>query len=218
MRRKKRAKLLFGLKVLAICGAAVFMVIGVREFYADARNGIDKEGETGDIKITEESLVVEPEMTTIPEIEENAVTERQSVGVTGEYQRIIYSMDWDADDCQMLMKIAMAEAEGESVEGKALVMLVVLNRVWSDDFPGTIREVIFQPKQFSSVTEGGRYYTTEPNEECYEALDLIMSGWDESQGTLYFESTDKSDWHRKNLKFLFQYGNHYFYTDKELME
>ena len=66
----------------------------------------------------------------------------------------------------MLMKIAMAEAEGESVEGKALVMLVVLNRVWSDAFPDTIEEVIFQPRQFTPAVPGGRYYTTEPDDGC----------------------------------------------------
>lgn len=34
----------------------------------------------------------------------------------------------------------MAEAEGEDTEGKALVILVVLNRVWSDDFRIPSRE------------------------------------------------------------------------------
>lgn len=130
---------------------------------------------------------------------------------TSTYESMIMSRDWDAEDSQMLLKIAIAEAEGESVEGKALVMLVVLNRVWSDDFPGTIEEVIFQPKQFSPVAEGGRYYTTEPNEECYEALELVMSGWDESYGALYFESCERSSWHSENLEFLYQVGNHKFY-------
>ncbi len=128
-----------------------------------------------------------------------------------EYTSAIHSRDWDAEESQMLMKLAMAEAEGESVEGKALVMLVVLNRVWSDDFPGTIEEVIFQPKQFSPVTEGGRYYTTEPNEECREALELVMNGWDESGGALYFESCEGGSWHSENLEYLFQEGNHKFY-------
>ncbi len=218
VRRKKRTKLLFGLKVLAICGAAVFMIKGVGEFYADVRNGASKEEETGEIRVIGESLIEAPEMATMLEIEENAVIEKQSVGVTEEHQRNIYSMDWDADDSQMLMKIAMAEAEGESIEGKALVMLVVLNRVWSDDFPDTIEEVIFQKNQFSPVVEGGRYWTTVPDAGCHEALEMVMDGWDESQGALYFESTGKSEWHRKNLKLLFQYGNHYFYTDKELAE
>lgn len=130
---------------------------------------------------------------------------------TSTYESMVMSRDWDAADSQMLLKIAMAEAEGESVEGKALVILVVLNRVWSDDFPGTIEEVIFQPKQFSPVVEGGRYYTTEPNEECYEALELVMSGWDESYGALYFESCERSSWHSENLEFLYQVGNHKFY-------
>lgn len=128
------------------------------------------------------------------------------------YQSIIQSRDWDGEDSEMLMKIAMAEAEGESVEGKALVMLVVLNRVWSDGFPDSIEEVIFQRNQFSPVREGGRYWTTEPNDECREALDLVMDGWDESQGALYFEAADNEQgWHSRNLEFLFQHGGHKFY-------
>lgn len=143
-------------------------------------------------------------------------TAAETVSTTAEepeptYESMIMSRDWDAEDSRMLMKIAMAEAESESVEGKALVMLVVLNRVWSDEFPGTIEEVIFQPKQFSPAAEGGRYYTTEPDEECYEALELVMSGWDESYGALYFESCENSSWHSENLEFLYQVGNHKFY-------
>ena len=224
MRRKKRAKLLFGLKVLAICGAAVFMVKGVGEFYADAGNDAGKEEETGEIQITEESMIAELKTVTMLEIEENEITERQSVEEVSECQSNIPGMDWDAEDAYLLEKIAMAEAEGEGVEGKALVMLVVINRVRSDRFPDTIKEVIYQRTgsggwQFSTMQEGGRWYTTEPDRECREALELIrIEKWDESRGALYFESAGKSDWHRKNLEFLFRYGNHYFYTDKELME
>lgn len=128
-----------------------------------------------------------------------------------EYTSIIGSRDWDCEDTEILLKIAMAEAEGESVEGKALVMLVVLNRVWSDEFPGTIEEVVFQPRQFSPVREGGRYYTTEPDEGCYKALEMVEQGWDESYGALYFESCEGGSWHSDNLEFLFQVGNHKFY-------
>lgn len=127
------------------------------------------------------------------------------------YTSMIYSRDWGAEDSRILLKIAMAEAEGETVEGKALVMLVVLNRVWSDEFPNSIEAVVFQPKQFSPVREGGRYYTTEPDAGCYKALELVMSGWDESYGALYFESCEKDSWHSENLEFLYQVGNHRFY-------
>lgn len=127
------------------------------------------------------------------------------------YVSMIGSRDWGAEASEILLKIAMAEAEGESVEGKALVMLVVLNRVWSDEFPGTIEDVVFQPRQFSPVREGGRYYTTKPDRECYEALELVAQGWDESYGALYFESCKSDSWHSENLEFLFQEGNHKFY-------
>lgn len=127
------------------------------------------------------------------------------------YTSEIHSYDWDGGDSQKLLKLAMAEAEGESVEGKALVMLVALNRVWSDEFPDSIEEVIFQKNQFSPVAEGGRYWTTEPDAGCYEALELVMDGWDESQGALYFESTGKDGLHSQNLEFLFEFGGHKFY-------
>ena len=125
------------------------------------------------------------------------------------------SMDFDVGEAYLLAKIAMAEAEGESTEGKALVMLVVLNRVLSDDFPDTIGEVIFQHKgdsyQFTTVGSG-RIYDNEPNEDCWDAIDLIQSGWDESEGALYFESSKSSDtWHSRNLDLLFTYGGHKFY-------
>lgn len=127
------------------------------------------------------------------------------------YESMVRSRDWGAEDSEMLLQIAMAEAEGESVEGKALVMLVVLNRVWSEQFPDTVEEVIFQKNQFSVTVDGGRYWTTEPDAGCYEALEMVMSGWDESQGALYFESCEADSWHSRNLEYLFQEGGHRFY-------
>ena len=116
----------------------------------------------------------------------------------------------DSTDEEIMLKIAMAEAEGESTEGKALVMLVVLNRVQSGEFPDTVSEVVFQDRQFSPVADG-RYYTVTPNEDCYAALELIESGWDESQGAMYFENYGADCWHSRNLEFLYQEGNHNFY-------
>lgn len=115
-----------------------------------------------------------------------------------------------SEESYILRKITMAEAEGESIEGKALVICVILNRVRSKDFPNTIEEVIFQKNQFSPVLDG-RYYEVDPNADCEEALQMVADGWDESHGALYFESNGKSTWHRDNLEYLFQLGNHYFY-------
>lgn len=134
-----------------------------------------------------------------------------------ETQRAPYiaSMDWGAEDAYLLAKIAMAEAEGEDTEGKALVILTVLNRVWAPQFPGTIEEVITQPGAFTSYWDG-RWNRVEPNEDCYNALHKVqVEHWDESQGALYFErSTAEDTWHSRNLVKLFDHGNHTFYTEK----
>lgn len=111
---------------------------------------------------------------------------------------------------EILLRLAMAEAEGESTEGKALVMLSVLNRVDSSIFPDTVEEVVFQETQYSAVLDG-RYYSVIPNEDCLAALALVESGWDESQGAMYFENYGMDSWHSRNLEFLFREGNHRFY-------
>ena len=115
----------------------------------------------------------------------------------------------------LLAKLAMAEAEGEDLKGKAFVMLVVLNRVNDDEFPDTIKEVIFQESdgtyQFSPIGDG-RFFKQEPSDECYEALELVKTGYDESKGALYFTSIkEQSTWHSRNLDLLFEHGGHLFY-------
>lgn len=182
-------------------GAACFAVSGISEML-----GQEKEKSRPVYIATEEVA----ETTYTPEVEEATQPTETAKAVETE-EPLIASMDWDKDDSYLLCKIAMAEAESEGVRGKALVMLVVLNRVWSNEFPDTIEEVIFQKNQFSPVANG-RYDAVEPDEECYEALKLIqVDHWNESQDALYFESKSDSKWHSENLEFLFKYGKHYFY-------
>jgi len=120
---------------------------------------------------------------------------------------------WTDEEAQMLATLAMAEAEGEDIEGKALVILVVLNRVESDSFPDTIEGVIFQKDQFSPVAPGHRYYKVVPNADCWAALEMVERGWDESQGALYFERNTEKSWHSRNLIELFDHGKHTFYKE-----
>lgn len=171
-------------------------------------------------KISEQRMVSE----TAAAIEPETITEpKQTVAGTAPaeklteapYQSLAASMDWGAEESYLLAKIAMAEAESEDIEGKALVMMVVLNRVWDDKFPDSIEAVIYQSVQFSPI-DNGKFDSVEPDEECWEALNLIMlDKWDESMGATYFESKSKSTWHSENLKFLFRHGNHYFYEEWE---
>ena len=115
------------------------------------------------------------------------------------------------EDRYLLAKIAMAEAEGEDIEGKMLVIRVVLNRVESEEFPDTIEEVIYEDGQFAPVSNG-RFESVEPDSECWKAVCMVtLDEWDESEGALYFESCEGGSWHSDNLEYLFQSGNHKFY-------
>ena len=130
---------------------------------------------------------------------------------------VSYCRNLSENDKLMLAKIVMAEAEGESIDTKIYVILTILNRVESDKFPDTIEGVIFQKGngiyQFSPMASGGRYWTTEPNEECWKAVNIVNEMKEDiSNGSLYFESCTNSDnWHSRNLQFLFESDNTRFY-------
>ena len=128
------------------------------------------------------------------------------------YPEFTYSKDWSAEESYLLARIAMAEAEGCNTQTKTLIIMCVLNRVWSDEFPDTIEEVIFQENQFSPI-DNGRWDRVEPNEDCYEAVKAVMEAkYDYSGGATYFEScADEDNWHSRNLEFLYESEGIRFY-------
>lgn len=111
----------------------------------------------------------------------------------------------------MLLQIGMSEAGSVGVECMACVMRTVLNRVDDEWFPDNIHDVIFQKGQFTPTEDGG-YFMAIPSEQCELALEMVLSGWDNSDGALYFEScSDPDNWHSRNLEFLYQIGPMRFY-------
>ena len=128
------------------------------------------------------------------------------------YPEFTYSKDWSAKESYLLARIAMAEAEGCNTQTKTLIIMCVLNRVWSDEFPDTIEEVIFQENQFSPI-DNGRWDRVEPNEDCYEAVKVVMEAkYDYSGGATYFENcADEDNWHSRNLEFLYESEGIRFY-------
>lgn len=111
----------------------------------------------------------------------------------------------------MLLKLGMAErGNAGCTECIALVMRTVLNRVEADRFGSSVRSVILAPEQFTPVMDGS-YDSAQPNQLCREALDMILWGWDESQGALFYEWCEGESWHSKNLHLLFQHCDVRFY-------
>ncbi len=113
----------------------------------------------------------------------------------------------------LLLDVAMAEAEGEDSVGKALVMITVLNR--TDYFGAAIPEIIYAPGQFATGRMG-----IQPGEDCYEALGMVVDGWDESWIEGDWDHSMKILWFSNDGypaygEPMFQYGGHYFSGLKE---
>lgn len=170
-------------------------------------------------KVSEPTMVPEPIVSETKQSEPE-ISEPEIVEIVGEIkQNVTYGQNWSEKDKEQLAKIAMAEAEGCDLKTKVLVILVILNRVQSQNFPDSISEVIFEKSgnvyQFSPCIPGGRYYTTSPNSDCYEAVEIVANmdkESDYSQGALYFECCKNPDnWHSKNLEYLYQSGGMRFY-------
>ncbi len=123
------------------------------------------------------------------------------------------------EDLEALLRIVEAEAGSEDEDGRLLVANVVLNRVNSDRFPSTVKEVVFQQShgvsQFSPVASG-RYNRVVVSDETVQAVDRALAGEDISQGALYFASrkraaASKMRWFDTKLTFLFEHGGHEFF-------
>lgn len=198
-RRRRRQRLI---KRLAAAGL-ILSAVGGAAFAIIAATSHQEATEPPFTHTVEEIPTASPEATTEP---------------TTAPQRGGQDLGWNANEEYIAVRMAMAEAEGEDTEGKALVILVIYNRTRSGKFPDTVKGVISQRNAFTSYSNG-RYEAVEPDADCWAALNLIQeTGWDESQGALYFERTPEdgeSTWHSRNLERLFIHGNHTFYTEKE---
>lgn len=145
-------------------------------------------------KNDDNQVTVESSETTIPEPTES------------EYHIVKYGEGLSAEDEYLLAKIAEAEAENQSLKTKVFIILTVLNRVYSDEFPNTVNDVLFHVvngvHQFTPIADG-RWYNVEPDEECREAVKIAKEIiFDHSFSALYFESDPDENWHSRNLTFV----------------
>ena len=95
-------------------------------------------------------------------VEEEPYTEPRYPGI---------ELTWEEQ--QLLAKLIWLEARGESAKGQQAVAEVVLNRLLSQDYPDTLREVIYEEEQFRSVE---LLETATPWQAQYEALDKALKG------------------------------------------
>lgn len=114
-----------------------------------------------------------------------------------------------ARDMDLLARLVYAEGRGEPYEGQVAIAAVVLNRVASDEFPNTVREVIYEPNAFSPVHDGN--LTNKSDESTRKAVQDAVNGVDPSNGSLYFFNPDTatSKWIYSRPQTV-EIGNHRF--------
>lgn len=215
--------MLFTYQEKKIAGLTIAVILGWTTILIPAGKDVDKNEphiveavtlESVERTITTKPIIVVEKNEVIEEIVEVVVEEPNKE--EQQYPENTYTRFFSEEEKYMLAKIAMAEAEGESIKTKVLIIMSILNRVDHEYFPNSIEEVIMQKSngvyQYSPVIPGGRWWTTEPNEECWEAVKIVQEmEEDNSGGALYFESCRGSSWHSKNLEFLYEIDNTRFY-------
>lgn len=118
------------------------------------------------------------------------------------------------EDLYWLSRLVHAEAQGESYNGKLTIANVIINRTKSNDFPNSIKSVIFDRNngvQFTSTLNGQIYL--EPSQESTKAALDALNGNNNAKDILYFFNPKKSpsNWIAKNRQYAFTVENHNFY-------
>ncbi len=129
---------------------------------------------------------------------ENAVRkfqEENGLAVTGEVgdetlnhlpdsDSISSIIDVSRDDIMLLARIIYAEARGEAFKGQVAVGSVIVNRVEDGRFPDSIRAVINEQGQFSSLLDGqANLY---PDQEAIDAAKGALLGYDPTYQSIFF--------------------------------
>lgn len=114
--------------------------------------------------------------------------------------------EFDKNDINVLYRIVEAEATGQSFDSKVNVTHVIMNRVFSENFPDDIHSVVFQKSQFQPTFDG-RFYSVTITEETIEAVNFAMNSLDTTNGALYFmnksaSDTDNISWFEARLEYI----------------
>jgi N-acetylmuramoyl-L-alanine amidase len=170
------------------------------------------------------STVVSSTGNTVPvsEAKEASPSEDEIKSLSTEEASSPYVIDVSKKEIGMLERIVQAEAGGEDMVGKILIVNVILNRIADESFPDNVEDVIFQNKdgeyQFSPVDDKS-YWSVDISDNTQEAVIRALEGEDYSKGALYFVARKRTNsssarWFDNNLNWLFKHGGHEFYKEK----
>ncbi len=116
------------------------------------------------------------------------------------------AVEASVDEVTLLAAIIQCEAGNEVYEGQLAVGAVVMNRVRSGAYPGTVHDVIYQKSQFPPAAAGtvASIAANGPKQSCIQAAQEALNGTDNTAGATCFKRA--SSGHAGVV-----IGNHVFY-------
>lgn len=144
-----------------------------------------------------------------PDIDNTEAEERFSSRleiINMEYEEDTAEIELPQSDIDLLATIVRAEAGNQPLDGKKAVVDVVLNRVDSNQFPNTIRSVIYQEGQFNCINDGNfakAIYTKDDTD--YEAVRLELEERTDTE-IVFFQTNSYSSYGTP----AYVIGDHYF--------
>ncbi len=126
-----------------------------------------------------------------------------------------YRVNLDHGARRILERIVEAESGDQTIKGRQMVANVILNRMKSEKFPNSVREIVFAGRQFSPVSNGS-YYRVKVSSQTKKAVEKALKEKDNTNGALYFMYRAGSDssnvsWFDRELTKLCEYGCHEFF-------
>lgn len=199
--------------VIAAVSTGTTLTVDTEAAAVDGWVAVSYGGETGYVSAeyvtTEmalgEAITIEEEQAAIARAEEEkvaaAASQVQSQG-TVQNQSVAASVD----DVTLLAALIQCEAGNEPYEGQLAVGAVVMNRVRSGRYPGSIYEVIYQAGQFPPAGKGyvANKISNGVKSSCLQAAQEAIDGMDNTGGAMSFRRA--SSGHPGVV-----IGNHVFY-------
>lgn len=199
--------------VIAAVSTGTTLTVDTEAAAVDGWVAVSYGGETGYVSAeyvtTEmalgEAITIEEEQAAIARAEEEkAAAPASQVQSQGTVQN--QSVAASVDDVTLLAALIQCEAGNEPYEGQLAVGAVVMNRVRSGRYPGSIYEVIYQAGQFPPAGKGyvANKISNGVKSSCLQAAQEAINGMDNTGGAMSFRRA--SSGHPGVV-----IGNHVFY-------
>ena len=143
--------------------------------------------------------------------------DRMAVTLTGGSDFASAGQYYNSTDLYWLSRIIFAESGNQPLEGQIAVGNVVMNRLALEEYPDTVKGVIFDTKygvQFTPSQNGTIYQ--EPSDQAVMAAKLVLEGAETvPDNTLYFISTKVSEkhWMKRTCQLITIIGGHSFFAN-----